>query len=230
MTKLFSFVWWCATFLKLGEEFVEASNYNWACSEPDNDGLRYIPRERDRGAMAVRTNMRELHIYRVRSLDEECYGEVAAIEYCYQYNIGGVGGVFNWTVLILEEITSNNFMISNLYAIESNLDNVGDCNTTGIMRKCCDVEHISGFILSQSNFVFGVTMSAQGNTHGATLLGFSAAFSRYRVSTIHVQNDGLNLSVGSTLTLTAQEDPNRSLLMLWFTIGKFTVFDQQISL
>ena len=85
------------------------ARYQWTCSQADDDeyGEIYIPsvREYDESnVLTGSTNGREIHIYRVQSLSAECYGEVTAIEFCYEYNPVGSGEpIFNWTVLILEE-------------------------------------------------------------------------------------------------------------------------------
>jgi hypothetical protein len=170
------------------------------------------------------TNGREIHIYRVQSLNAECFGEVTAIEFCYEYNPIGPGEpVFNWTVLILEE--TNHFTITRIIAIEShpNLFNgAATCMNTGIgwQTECCDRVYISNFYIETNNFVFGVTESAQGNTRGATLLRIFESQLEYTVNTLLVSAVGQIISVGSTLPR-----PNigvqRGLHMLWFVIGKF---------
>ena len=149
---------------------------------------------------------------------------MTAIEYCYQYTVSGEGvAVFNWTVLILENSPGNNFRITNLYVIDSHPDSLdsGSCmNTNSGMRRCCDVEQISGFNLSE-NFVFGVTGPSQGNTHSASLLGFSDALPQYRVDTTLLSSAGLSLSIGSTVP--SVPVLQRGLQMLWFVIGKLSV-------
>ena len=80
-----------------------AAQYQWTCTEPDDDGRRYIPSVRDRGELTVGTQAEVLYVYHVGNLTENCHGEVTAIEYCYQYDSSGEGeAVFNWTVLILD--------------------------------------------------------------------------------------------------------------------------------
>ena len=68
-----------------------------------------------------------------------------------------------------------------------------NCTNGGRQVTCCDVTDISGFVLPV-NFIFGVTEVAQGNTHGATLLGFADALPQYRVDTILLNKAGLTLS------------------------------------
>ena len=71
---------------------------------------------------------------------------------------------------------------------------------TGVgQTECCDREYISSFNIQTNNFVFGVTESAQGNTHGATLLRFFESQLDYTVDTLLITAVGNNISVGSTL-------------------------------
>ena len=162
-------------------------------------------------------------MYSVGNLNEECYGQVTAIEYCYQYVVSGEGkAVFNWTVLILERAGTTSFRITNLYVIESHPESLSDekCINSGDDRvQCCDVTHVTDFMLSPTvDFVFGVTGSAQGNTPGATLLGFHDTLSQYLVDTVQLSRAGFILSVGSTIPESAVA--RRGLRMLWFILGK----------
>ena len=160
-----------------------------------------------------------LYIFCIPTLDASCYGPVTAIEYCYRYSpsAGTVQVTFNWTVLILED-TGSNFVINDTYIIQSShsMDSA-NCTSSGDEVICCDVTKTDRlyFLI---NFAFGVTESAQGNTHGATLLGFSDALPQYRVNAVVLSRVGLTLSIGSTIgsSLTAQ----RGLRMLWFVIGE----------
>ena len=68
------------------------------------------------------------------------------------------------------------------------------------------------------NFIFGVTESAQGNTHDAALLGFHETIPEYRVDTVLLDSTGLSLSVGSTIP--SSPTAQRAIRMLWFVIGK----------
>ena len=171
--------------------------------------------------MTSTTSVNTLNVYSVENLNQNCVGEVSAIEYCYHYSVGQGQAVFNWTVLILENLPGNRFMITNLYVIDSRPDSLdsGSCMNTnnGQMRKCCDVEQISGFNLSV-NFVFGVTGHSQGNTHSASLLGFSDALPQYRVDTTLLSSADLSLSIGSTVP--SVPVVQRGLRMLWFVIGE----------
>ena len=168
--------------------------------------------------MTATTIANTVNIYRVGSLNQNCVGEVSAIEYCYQYSVTPGQAVFNWTVLILENSPGNNFRITNLYVIDSRPDSLdsGSCSN----EKCCDVEQISGFNLSV-DFVFGVTGPSQGNTHSASLLGFSDSLLRYRVDTTLLNSAGQSLSIGSTVS--GVPVVGRGLRMLWFVIGKLSM-------
>ncbi len=166
-----------------------------------------------------------INLYRVQTLNAECYGEVTAVEFCYQYSTTGQGeAVFNWTVLIFEE--TDIFTVTKIYILESRPNSLGEgeCdNVSGGKAECCDRKVIEGFEL-QNGFIFGVTESVQGNTAGATLLGFfdDAAFMvqpEYVVFTIQISQAGQTLSVGSTLPRPGG-GLQRGLRMLWFVIGK----------
>ncbi len=88
---------------------------------------------------------------------------------------------------------------------------------SGGQVKCqCDVSLIGSFDLPM-NFTFGVTESAQGNTHEAKLLGFADALSEYRVNTVLIGKGGLTLSVGSTVP--SVPVVQRGLRFLWFIVG-----------
>ena len=96
---------------------------------------------------------------------------------------------------------------------------VASANCSGeFLIICCDVINIESFQLPM-NFIFGVTESAQGNTHGAALLGFSDSLPQYRVDAVAMSTDGLSLSVGSSVPSDSPAIP-RALRMLWFIISK----------
>ena len=174
--------------------------------------------------MTTTTSADAVNIYSVENLNQNCVGEVSAIEYCYHYSVGQGQAVFNWTVLILENLPGNRFMITNLYVIDSCPDSLdsGSCsnNINSGTRRCCDVEQISGFNLSE-NFVFGVTGPSQGNTHSASLLGFSDALPQYRVDTTLLSSADLSLSIGSNVS--SVPVVQRGLRMLWFVVGKLSM-------
>ena len=164
-----------------------------------------------------------IYAYNLGSLNEDCSGEVTAIEYCYRYDVIGAGAaVFRWTVLILEDTGASNFRITNTYTIESRPDSSSTvtCGDGSNGRKdCCDVDQINGFGNLPDNFIYGVTGPSQGNTHSATLLGYFDSLSQYQVNTVLQNSIGLSLTVGSTV-------PNHhvavgGLRMLWFVIGRF---------
>ncbi len=210
---------------------IGVAQYFWACSQEDEHGERYIPSVRDYNSNVLTATSASgvINLYRVQNLNAECYGEVTAIEFCYQYNTIGLGeAVFNWTVLILEETAV--FTIVRIITIESHPDLLSgaDCMDTGIAQaECCDREYISGFNLQMNNFIFGVTESAQGNTRGATLLGFFPSQPEYRVDTLLIPSAGQTISVSSTLY--KPEGVQLGLRMLWFVIGKFHACDARYS-
>lgn len=155
-------------------------------------------------------------VFRVQNLNyTECFGEVVAIDFCY---LSPTEGILSWTVLILDEETSV-FTITRIIAIESGPNSlaIDRCtNFDGGRFVCCDREYINSFNFQTSNFIFGVTESAQGNLHGASLLGFSEP--EFRVDTVESSREGRSIAVGSTL-------PNsgtvaRELPMLAFVIGE----------
>ena len=199
------------------------AQYQWNCSEPDDRGQRYIPGVRDfeSDVLTAATIGGAVNLYRVQpNLNAECHGEVTAIEYCYQYDLSSQETVFNWTVLIFEE--ANNFTVTKLFVIESCPSSLNEdsayCMDVGIGRaKCCDRTLIEGFDLPMNNFIYGVTESAQGNTAGATLLGFHGSQSEYVIDTAIVPKTG-DISVGSTLP--RPQGVQRGLRMLWFVIGE----------
>ena len=195
--------------------------YRWDCTAPDQNRQRYIPSERNRDALTATTDGNSLHIYRIPTLDASCYGPVTAIEYCYRYStIAGSGQpTFNWTVLILEDTPRNKFVIDSIYFIISSLSvTSANCTNNGQIRTCCDRTNIERFDLSTPNFAFGVTESAQGNTHGATLQGFSDSLSQYMVDVQLFNRAEVTLSVGSTIR--NMPTVQRGIRMLWFVIGK----------
>ena len=176
----------------------------------------------------VATTANEINIFRVENLNQDCSGEVTAIEYCYLYDLpGGVGEiVFRWTVLILEDTGAGNFRITNSYTVESRPNSSSSVHCSAGDKSgrinCCDSEQINGFIFSV-NFVYGVIGPSQGNTYGASLLGVhDTALPQYQVNTIIVlRSAGQTLSVGSTLPSGSIE--RKGVRMLWFVIGKLNV-------
>ena len=161
-------------------------------------------------------------MYRVQNLNTDCTSEpVTAIEFCYRYNTDRPGeAVFNWTVLILEE--TDVFTITRIIAIESHLDEFDCTNIEEGQVACCNRDDISSFNFQRSDmFVFGVTESAQGNTHGATLLGVHHSLAEYTVHTLQLSAIGQNISVGSTLPR-PDDGQILGLRFLRFVIGKHT--------
>ena len=187
--------------------------YKWNCTEPDADGLRYIPSLRDHNVLSATTVGNELNIYQLpANLCENCYGRVVGIEYCYQFSTTAAGpAVFNWTVLILEKRHSE-FTILDTISIESCSD-VANCSEPG---KCCDVTNSFTHLNLTRKFTFGVTESSEGNTHNASLLGFADARSQYRVNTTKLGSAGLSLSVGSDVP--SVQVAQTGIRMLWFVV------------
>ena len=187
---------------------------------PGGHGERYIPgiqRGFDSNNIIV-TAEDSIKMYRVRNLNADCTREaVTAIEFCYQYDTDGPGeAVFNWTVLILEEISM--FTITRIITIESYPDGLVCMDGVGGRVECCDREYINSFNIQTNTFAFGVTESVQGNTHGATLLGVHESQPEYVVDTLIISAIGQSISVGSTLPRSG--GTLRGLRLLWFVIGK----------
>ena len=157
-----------------------------------------------------------IHLYRIQNVNSECYGEVNAIDFCYQFGISGVGEpVFNWTVLIFEE--THVFTITEVFSIESHPNSLGpaNCLYNDAGGECCDRVLIPGFYYATNSLVFGFVESAQGNTHAATLQGF---FMAYRVNTLFIPSTGINISIGSTLPKVSGVP--RALRMIWLVFGE----------
>ena len=190
------------------------TQYQWACTEPDEAGQRYVPSARDRDVLTGTTAEDQLSVYLLpQNLSEACYGRIVEIEYCYQYNTTMSGpAVFKWTVLISKkQLSSQNYRITDRIVIESHSNNT-NCTEAGM---CCDVTRVNRNLNLSSDFVFGVTGPSQGNTHNATLLGFHDALPQYLVNTVQQGAAGRNVS-----TLPSTPVCQRGLRMLWFVIGK----------
>ena len=194
--------------------------YQRDCTNQNDNGQRYIPSERNMTINAEVVNGDPIHVYRVPNLRNSCrYGRVTAIEYCYRYTAttAWVGQfTFNWTLLMLQEVGSN-FVINNIHVLESNGSRGSakcvDSRSGNGLIDCCDVTNVS-FDLP-TDFIFGATESAQGNTHDAALLAFND------IITIsdkwELNKDGITLSEGSTLPI--QQTLVRGILMLWFVVA-----------
>lgn len=196
------------------------TDYEWSCTVPNEDGLRFLPdiRITYRDEQVSTTDGNVLHVFQPVNLSEECYGSVAAIEYCYRYNTTGQGeAFFNWTLLILED-----FKITDKYFLESQPGPFDPSQLiNGEMAVYCDILNMTRFLLPNRNFKFAVTTSAQGNARGATLLGFADALPDYRVPVMQISKESiLSLSVGSNVTETRLPKTNRGVRMLWFVTGK----------
>ena len=115
-------------------------------------------------------------------------------------------------------------MINSIYVIQSHpSEGSTNCTSSGDQITCCDVTNYERFDFPV-NFIFGVTESAQGNTAGATLLGYhEATYPQRLVGTMQVTKDSsLILSVGSTFAIPSGPmfPILRGFRMLWFVIGK----------
>ena len=109
-------------------------------------------------------------------------------------------------------------MINDIYVLQS-LGSTGGakCRSGNGFMDCCDVTNVS-FDLP-TNFIFGATRSAQGNTHNAALLAFTDVTVSDKMELNIVER---SLSIGSTLP-TQQSPPDlRGILMLWFAIASKT--------
>ena len=177
-------------------------------------------------------------MYGVHNLSTECTGEVTAMEYCYRYysNVRGEV-VFNWTVLFFND-SRERFEITRIDNIESRPSSlsINDCwadtSVPGTV-KCCDRKNISNFILDPqmalNDFTFGVTESAQGNSHNTTLLGFHSSLVQYCVDTVIVSKAGIQNDISVGYALPRPGVAKRGLLMLWFVIGKLLAYKMYIN-
>ena len=199
------------------------AQYQWACTESDEAGLRYVPSARDRDVVTVDTAEDQLSVYHLpQNLCKACYGKVIKIQYCYRYNtMMTEPAVFNWTVLLLKEQNMSQIggqsmlRITDRIIIESHSNSI-NC-TEGI---CCDETRVNESLNLSNKNSFGVTGPSQGNIHSATLLGFADSLSKYQVNITLLNSAEYNLSVGSTLTVRHDSVVPRGLRMLWFVIGK----------
>ena len=204
------------------------ADYEWACTEPNDAGERYIPNITDREDQLASTGRDVIIIYSIEGLEGSCYGRVSRIKYCYSYNKSSSGSsVFNLTVLILDRRDNSSFTIVNKIILVS-YPNSGTTKCTN--TTCCDINKVSDLSLSYgSSFDFGVLQSSQQNTH-TDLWGFQDSLEQYRVNVIQLNRNGdsRNLSVNSTLTFENTDMANRGLRMLWFILGKHQFIMQYI--
>lgn len=195
------------------------ADYEWACTEPNTAGERYIPNITDYEDQRVAdTGKGLIIIYSIEGLEGSCYGRVSRIKYCYSYNKSS-SAEFNWTVLILHRRDQSSFTIVNKITLVS-YPNSSTTNCTN--TRCCDINEVSDLSLSDgSSFDFGVLQSSQQNTH-TELQGFHDSLEQYKVNVIQLNKGGnsRDLSVNSTLTYEDMEMTNRSLRRLWFILGK----------
>ena len=108
---------------------------------------------------------------------------MTAIEYCYQYSNNAETGqpLFNWTVLILEDATSN-FRISSVYVIPR------------VVKAVVPPVQVVQVAETRLPAVMQLV-----NMHDASLLGFHNAVQQHVVNTILLNKAGLTLSVGSAV-------------------------------
>ena len=114
-------------------------------------------------------------------------------------------------------------MISHIFAIQSRGSADGArCTTSSAQVTCCDRTDIDRFDLP-INFIFGVTESAQGNTAGASLLGFHDSLPEYQADVVLLNRAEVSqrLSVGSTIP--SRSTATRGIRMLWFAIGEWSL-------
>ena len=211
---------------------ITAMEYHWNCSKPNEHQERHIPgiRQYPNDVAIGVVNGDEIHLYRVHNLSTECTGEVTAIEYCYQYYSNLTGeAVFNWTVLFFGK-EREGFEITRIDNVESHPSSLpeSDCRVDTSVPEtltCCDRKSIPSFPLDpqMNNFIFGVTESAQGNTHNASLLGFHSSLVQYRVDTMIVSKAGIQNDISVGYALPRPSVAKRGLLMLWFVIGKLVL-------
>ena len=191
-----------------------ACQYQWACTEPDEIGQRYIPSvmpELDVFTEPIASGI--ILVYPVPNLSSNCYGTVTAIEYCYRYT-GTNQAMFDWTVLILEDTGNHDFVINHIYNIQGRGSmSSANCTSDRGQITCCNRTSVENFNLSV-NFAFGVTASA----HGATLLGVHNTVQQYSVNATVVNKNEVTLSMNRTIRRTSPEV--RGIQMLWFVIGK----------
>ena len=178
------------------------------------------------GSVTTVTEVDLLLAYNVSNLNTNCSGPVTAIEYCYRYSLStamrmGQQITFSWIVLILERDGSY-FSVINNYIIRS-CGSVGGANCTRSRGQitCCDRTDINGFDLSNvTNFIFGVIASAQENTPGVTLLGYSDSLPQYIVNTSILGRSEVPTSLSMGSRLRRSSPGPRGIRMLWFVTGK----------
>ena len=158
-----------------------------------------------------------MYIFHTKDIDEDCHGIVTAIEYCYQYTCSMAGAVFNWTVLILDDVEST-FNITKIYNIES----VNRINGDSRHEQCtqCDRKEINDLEFPRGGFTFGVAEAPHQNNSNTTLLGFPDSLSQYTVKTILLNRDRVTFTIGSSVPKDIDGEVQRGLRMLWFVVGK----------
>ena len=160
-------------------------------------------------------------------MNDDCYGTVVAIKYCYRLAIDGLGDLdaqFNWTVLILDSHETN-FIIRETFTITGSHSVVNQSagqTCEAYKQFICCTKQINGFHLPKENFAFGVTnniISAQGNNTTLELMAFED--SRYPVNATLVPKADLDLTKGpgsNNITTTYQQSTKVGVRCLWFII------------
>ena len=164
------------------------------------------------------SNQGSVYIFHVEDTGEDCHGVVTAMEYCYQYESTKQRefNVFNWTVLILDDI-GDTFNITKIYGIES--VNNTNCDSENNRCTCCDRMTMTDFEFPRCGFTFGVAEAPHQDNSSAKLLGFHDSLEDYTVETIVLNRDTVNsFTVGSSVP--KYKAIHRGLRMLWFVIGK----------
>ena len=152
-------------------------------------------------------------------LSTSCNGVLSALKYCYQYENTTISvneAVFNWTVSIVDK----DFVIVEKIAIESHPSEL-NCHKHNGQQICCDTTQVIDLVeVPKEKFAFGVTASAQGNTHSATLLAFHGSLSEYLVNASIFPRVNQVLTKGSRLNVDARLVSPVGIRYLWFLIGK----------
>ena len=118
---------------------------------------------------------------------------MTVVEYCYRYRTIGEGQPsFNWTLVVGSNLRIDN--ICTLRSFGSTGGSSAKCYAGNGVMDCCDMTNIS-FDLP-TNFFFGATASAQGNTREAALLAFNDTIVTDK---LELNRDTVTLSVGSTI-------------------------------
>ena len=146
-------------------------------------------------------------IYSVPSTQVNCSGTVSAVEYCYRGSTGQLGTeLLAFTLLTLEQ-NGLDFTITDRIEVRTTPRSqicTGDRLLFPSNQYCCDTTSLNmadHFILSASNFAFGITIP----TSSVSLLGYQSLF-----QVAHYQ--AVIPSVGSTFSVSNQVTQGLRLL------------------